>query len=131
MAPLTWLGGIPILNLPQRLPMAVLLLGSAIVLAGLDIAGAMAAKEWARRGSPLWFAVGAAMFVLLFWVYASTLQYAELAVVTFGWIVILQVALLLVDRFVYGVEVHPSKWAAAGAILVLQGYLVLGPSKDS
>ena len=38
--------------------------------------------------------LGAAAFLVLFWVYASALQYAELALVTMGWIVVLQVGLL-------------------------------------
>ena len=50
-----------------------------------------------------------------------------LALVTMGWIVILQVGLLLIDRFQYGVHLAPGKWVAVGVILVAQGYLLLGP----
>ena len=72
--------------------------------------------------------LGAAAFLVLFWVYASALQYAELALVTMGWIVVLQVGLLLIDRFHFGVHLAPGKWVAAVIILVAQGYLLLGPS---
>ena len=65
---------------------------------------------------------------MLFWVYASALQYAELALVTMGWIVVLQVGLLLIDRFYFGVQLSAGKWVAAVVILLAQGYLLLGPS---
>jgi hypothetical protein len=48
--------------------------------------------------------------------------------VTFGWIVGLQVAVLVVERVRYEVELPAGKWAAIGAILLLQGYLVLAPN---
>jgi hypothetical protein len=53
---------------------------------------------------------------------------AELSVVTFGWIVFLQVGLLILDRVRYGVELPPGKWVAIAAILVLQAYLILAPN---
>ena len=48
---------------------------------------------WADNGSVRALVLGAGAFVVLFWVYASSLQYAELAVVTMGWIVLLQVGI--------------------------------------
>ena len=65
---------------------------------------------------------------MLFWVYASSLRYAELALVTMGWVVMLQVALVLVDRWPYGVELPTGKWVAIGVVLLAQAYLVLAPS---
>jgi hypothetical protein len=76
-------------------------------------------------------AVGLGAFVLLWWVYASSLQYAELAVVTLGWVVVLQVGLVLVDRFRYAVEMPPGKWVAIGVVLAAQAYLLLAPSGTS
>ena len=67
-------------------------------------------------------------FVILFWLYASSLQYAELAVVTMGWIVLLQVGIVAMDWLRFGVELPGPKVVAIGVILVAQGYLVLGPS---
>lgn len=59
---------------------------------------------------------------------ASSLQYAELAVVTVGWVVVLQVGLVLVDRFRYAVELPPAEWLAMVVALAAQAYLPLGPS---
>ena len=40
----------------------------------------------------------------------------------------LQVGLLLIDRWRYGVELPTAKWVAIGVVLVAQGYLLLAPS---
>ncbi|HYN28809.1 MAG TPA: hypothetical protein VES95_02895 [Dermatophilaceae bacterium] len=119
---------VPLLPVPGRVPAPVLLLGTALVLAGLDLAGALAAKAWAEHRSALWFGGGLVLFGLLFWVYGSALRYAELAEVTIAWIVILQVGVLVIDRFQHGVHVPAPKWVAVVVILGLEGYLVLGPS---
>ena len=103
-------------------------LGVVFLLAGLDLAGSVLAKEWAGASRPWAFAGGLAMFAALFTVYAVGLRYAEMSTVTFGWIVVLQVGVLLVERFRYGVELPSGKWLAIGAIIVLQGYLVLAPA---
>ena len=58
-------------------------------------------------GSPRWLFAGVGCFVLLFYVYASSLQYAELATVTMGWIVLLQVGLLVLDHVRYDVSLPP------------------------
>jgi multidrug transporter EmrE-like cation transporter len=99
-----------------------------IALAALDVAGALAAKQWVATGNVGPLLLGSVTFLLLFWVYASALQYAELALVTMGWIVVLQVGLLLIDRFHFGVHMDPSKWVAVVVILLAQGYLLLGPA---
>ncbi len=99
-----------------------------LLLAGLDLVGAIVAKEWTLGRSSWFFVAGAMSFVVLFAVYAVGLRYAELSTVTFGWIVGLQVAVLVVERVRYEVDLPPGKWAAIVAILVLQGYLVLAPN---
>lgn len=99
-----------------------------LVLAGLDLVGAIVAKEWTLGRSWWFFVAGVASFVVLFGVYAIGLRYAELSTVTFGWIVGLQVAVLVVERVRYEVDLPPGKWVAIVAILVLQGYLVLAPN---
>jgi len=99
-----------------------------VALAALDFAGAIAAKQWSDTGSTGWLAAGVVSFVLLFYVYASSLQYAELATVTMGWIVLLQVGLLVLDRVRYDVSLPPARWIAVGLILVLQAYLLLAPT---
>jgi hypothetical protein len=106
----------------------LVLLGVVILLAGLDLAGSILAKEWAGASRPWAFAAGLAMFAALFTVYAVGLRYAEMSTVTFGWIVVLQVGVLLVERFRYGVDLPNGKWVAIAAIVALQGYLVLAPT---
>ena len=85
----------PLLRAPESWPTWAVGAGAMVVLAALDIVGALAAKEWAASSRVGALLLGAAAFLVLFWVYASALQYAELALVTMGWIVVLQVALLL------------------------------------
>jgi hypothetical protein len=51
--------------------------------------------------------------------------------VTFGWIVTLQVGLLLLERVRYAVVLPSGKWAAIVAILVLQAYLILAPNGEA
>jgi hypothetical protein len=96
-----------------------------VLLAGLDLAGSLFAKEWAHRHHSGFFLAGLVSFVVLYVVYARALAVAELSIVSLGWIVFLQVGLLLVDRLVYGVILPPGKWAAVAAILALQAYLML------
>ncbi len=103
-------------------------LAAMIALAVLDFVGAVAAKEWAEHRDPLWFLGGLCSFGVLFCVYAATLKVAELSIVTFGWIIFLQVGLLLFERFRYGIDLPPGKWAAVVLILALQAYLVLAPN---
>ena len=98
-------------------------------LAGLDLLGALFAKEWTERHHAAWFLAGLLTFGVLFAVYAASLRVAELSVVTLGWIVFLQVGLLLLDRLRYDVALPPTKWVAVALILLLQIYLVLGPNE--
>ena len=102
-----------------------------VVLAGLDLAGAYAAKEAVARRSPAFAAMGIGLFVLLFWVYASSLQYAELGPVTLGWIVVLQVGVVLLDRYHYGQAVPRGHWMAIVLIIAAQAYLLLAPASPS
>jgi hypothetical protein len=86
------------------------------------------AKEWSEQQHTAWFLAGLATFGILFAVYANSLRVAELSMVTIGWVVILQVGLLLIDRFRYGVSFPPGKWLAIAVILALQAYLILAPN---
>jgi hypothetical protein len=97
-----------------------------LILAGLDFTMALLAKEYADRALPWLAFAGIANAIILFIVYARLLRTAELSVVTIGWVVFLQVGLVMMDRFRYGVEMSPGRWAAILAIVVLQAYLVLG-----
>jgi hypothetical protein len=98
-----------------------------VLLAVLDLTGSLAAKEAVERRSVLFGGVGAVLFLALFWVYASSLQYADLAPITFGWVVILQVGVLVLDAVRYDAALPAGKLAAVVLIILLQGYLLLGP----
>ena len=115
---------LPLLKAPESWPTWLVGAIAMLALAALDVAGALAAKQWAATSGVVPLLLGAAAFLVLFWVYASALQYAELALVTMGWIVVLQVGLLLIDRFHFGVHLAPGKWVAAVVILAAQGYLL-------
>jgi len=114
-----------LIRLPESWPHSVVAALAMIALAALDLVGAYAAKEAALRRSVPMAALGVVLFVLLFWVYASSLRYADLAPVTFGWIVILQVGVVLLDRFHYGAQVSRGQWAAVAVLLAAQAYLIL------
>lgn len=120
-----------LIRVPQEWPQPLVATLAMVVLAVLDLAGALAAKEAVLHRSVGYAVLGAVSFVALFWVYASSLQYAELAPVTFGWIVILQVGLVLLDRLHYGVGIPAGKWVAMVVIVAAQAYLILGPSGRS
>lgn len=120
----------PLIKAPDGWPVPVVATMAMMCLAGLDIVGALFAKEWAENGSARALVLGAGAFVVLFWVYASSLRYAELALVTMGWVVMLQVGLVVIDRWRYGVELPTGKWVAIAVVLVAQAYLVLGPSAE-
>ncbi len=120
----------PLIKAPEAWPVPVVATLAMVLLAGLDLVGALFAKEWADNGNVRALVLGAGAFVVLFWVYASSLRYAELALVTMGWVVMLQVGLVLIDRWRYGVELPTGKWVAIGVVLLAQGYLVLAPGVE-
>jgi len=120
----------PLIKAPEAWPVPVVATIAMVCLAGLDLVGALFAKEWAENGSIRALVLGAGAFLVLFWVYASSLRYAELALVTMGWVVMLQVGLVLIDRWRYGVELPTGKWVAIGVVLVAQAYLVLAPAAE-
>jgi hypothetical protein len=122
------ISALPLMKAPAAWPLPLIAGCAMLLLAALDFAGALAAKEWADGGSPRWLLAGIACFLLLFYVYAASLQYADLATVTMGWIVLLQVSLLVLDHVRYEVSLPPARWVAIGLILVLQAYLVLAPA---
>src|SRR6478735_6298968 len=108
--------------------MALSLLVMAL-LAGLDIAGALAAKEWTEHRHPFYFMGGLLAFGLLFAVYAKSLSFAELPIITLGWIVCLQIGLTVIDRFIYHTNLPMGKLIAILAIVILQGYIMLSSNE--
>lgn len=115
-----------LIRFPTDWPTWLTALVAMIALAALDLGGSYAAKEAVERRSAVFAAAGVTAFVLLFWVFASSLQYAELTPVTFGWIVILQVGVVLLDRYRYGVHMPSGHWIAIVVMIAAQAYLLLG-----
>jgi hypothetical protein len=113
----------------DAVPRPVVALGAIVVLAGLDLLGALLARGWAGSstgtGRTLFFVGGVVTFVVLFCVYAKSLDFADLVPVTFGWIALLQVGLLVIDRIARDRPVSTAQWAAAMVILILEGYLLV------
>ncbi len=101
-----------------------LAIGAMVALAGLDLIGATLARSWADHRSAVTMIGGVVAFALLFVVYGKSLDYAELSTVTIGWVVLLQVGVVIIDR-VHGVAIPPPRMAAIGMIIVLQGYLTV------
>ena len=115
-----------LIRTPESWPTVLVAVLAMTTLAALDLLGAVAAKEAVLQRSPTAALVGVAAFVALFWVYASSLQYAELAPVTFGWIVILQVGVVLLDAWRYGQRPTGGAWVAIVVIVAAQAYLLVG-----
>lgn len=117
-----------LLRAPESWPQPLVAGVAMVLLAVLDLGGSLAAKEAVERRSPGLAALGAGLFLAVFWVYISSLRVAELSVVTFGWIVILQVGVVMLDRYRYGVIPARGAWLAIVILLAAQAYLVLAPA---
>jgi len=100
--------------------------GSMLALAGLDLVGAVLARQWADHRAVISLVGGMAVFAVLFVVYGRSLDYAELSTVTIGWVAFLQIGVVLLDRFDNGVNIPPHKLIAMGAIMLAQCVLTLG-----
>lgn len=113
---------VPLLRVPDAVPRPVVAICAMVMLAALDLLGALLARRWAHGGSLLYFGAGAVCFVVLFWLYGSSLRYADLVAVTFGWIAALQIGVMLMTRTAPAVSLRT--WIAAGMIVALEGYLL-------
>ena len=107
-----------------RSPLAML--GFMVLLAGLDFTGTMLAKEWTIHRAPWQLLGGGAAFLALFVALVCGLRFAEMSMLSLGWIVVLQTGLIVLDRSRYGIHLSTGGWLAVTTILVLQGYLLLG-----
>jgi hypothetical protein len=117
-----------LIKAPPTWPHPVVAAAAMILLAGLDLGGALAAKEAVLRRSWPIAALGVGLFLALFWVYCSSLQYADLAPVTLGWVVVLQIGVVLLDRFRYGTAIPAGRWIAVAVILAAEAYLIVMPA---
>jgi hypothetical protein len=114
-----------------RLPTVVLVPSMIVLLAGIDIAGALAAKTWADAPGIWVFVAGSGIYILLFWVYALSLRHGELTTVTVGWVVVITVGTMALDQFRYGAHFPVSKWVAAVGVVLLLSYLVIDSGDGS
>jgi hypothetical protein len=122
---------LPLIKAPAAWPAPVVTTIAMAGLAGLDLIGSIAAKEWMENRTVLALTVGVSTFVVLWWVYASSLQYGQLAIITMGWMVILQVGLLVVDHLRYAAELPPGRWVAVVVVLGAQVYLLLTENSET
>jgi hypothetical protein len=93
-----------------------------LALAALDLIGAALARSWSDHRSIVTLVGGMTVFSFLFIVYGKSLDYGELSTVTIGWIVFLQIGVVVLDRL-NGVAIPPPKMTAIALILALQAYL--------
>ena len=119
------------LRTPTNWPAPVVAVGALLALTVLDLAGSSLAKEAVQRRSVPIAAAGAGLFVLMFWIFASTLAVANLVAVTVGWCVLVQIGVLLMDHFRYGSDLPAGKYVAVVVALAAQVYLLAGPSGES
>lgn len=97
-------------------------------LTGLDLIGSYCAMRYMHDGHQLWWSAGAIAFLGVFAVYAASLHWAELGTVTLGWIVGVQVGVLIMDKVANGVVVPTGKWIAMAAIFLLMTYMIFAPN---
>ncbi len=97
--------------------------GFMLALAALDFTGALVAQDFADRRRLSTLVIGSALSVALFVVYAVALRVADLSIVTMGWIVMLQVALIGWDVVRNGLHLSHTQWAAVLAVIGLQVFL--------
>lgn len=99
-----------------------------VALTGLDLIGSYCAIRYMADGHQLWWSAGAIAFLGVFAVYAASLHWAELGTVTLGWIVGVQVGVLIMDKVANGVVVPTGKWFAMAAIFALMAYMIFAPN---
>ncbi len=101
---------------------------AVVILAALDLLGAYLAKEFSMRPRAAVFAAGLATFAVLFVVYVKSLSVSDLWIVTFGWVVLIEVGVVLLERFHFGTTISPRKVVLAGILVIVQVTMMLPDS---
>jgi len=99
--------------------------GLILALAAIDFVGALVAQDYADRRRMSALLLGSVLSVALFVVYAVALRMADLSIVTMGWIVMLQVALIGFDVVRNGLHLGAAQWTAVALVLVAQVFLTV------
>lgn len=102
-------------------------LSTMLVLGVFDLAAAYACLRAARDNSAAWLLGALGLFVVICLIYTKSLQYAELAPVTFGWIVIVQLGVFALAARAPGASITPAHWAGVASILAGQAVLLFVP----
>lgn len=108
--------------------MTVRIIAAILTLASLDLLGSFYAREWALQRTFALALAGAAAFVALFVVYALSLRMVDLVVVTFGWIAVLQVGVVVLEVVRYGTRYPADVWVAAAVTAAGGGWLAVRAS---
>lgn len=99
------------------------LLGLTFALASLDLLGSVAAAEWSRHGDAVRWLAGAAIFLIMFGVYAVTLHHAHLTVVDSVWIAFGLLGAAAIDLAIYRVRYPVDVLVALAGLMVLSVYV--------
>lgn len=105
--------------------------GITLVLAAVDVVESVLAKEWSERRSLWMLSGGVVAAVTLFALFSVAVRYTEMSTVTLGWIVVMQVGLMVTERVRYGVDHGLDRWAAVAGMVALQAYLLVAGAQPT
>jgi hypothetical protein len=105
-----------------------ILVGVGLVagVATLDLIAFVLAKEWTEGRGAWLFWLGLAVNTAIFALFARSLGILDPVAVSFGWIALFQLGVVLIDRFRYGVALGAGRVAAVSVMVLLEAYLILG-----
>ena len=107
------------------------IIGITLMLAAVDVVESVLAKEWSERRTLWLLAAGVATAVLLFGLFAFAVRFTDMSTVTLGWIVVLQVGLMVTERVRYGIDHGFDRWAVVAVMVGLQGYLLVTATESA
>ena len=105
--------------------------GITVVLAAVDVIESVLAKEWSERRSIWLLVAGLVAAASLFALFSIAVRYTEMSTVTLGWIVVMQVGLMVTERVRYGIDHGLDRWAAVAGMVVLQAYLLVAAAEPT